>query len=166
MTARLQATDDGRFSGYASLFGVPDLTGDLVQPGAFVRTLQARGAGGVKLLYQHDPGQPIGRWLSIEEDRKGLRVSGEILPALARGRDALALIRSGILDGLSIGFRTVKARRDVKSGHRRLVEVDLWEISLVTFPMLPGARIDRGADPADLAETVRAQTARVLSFSR
>lgn len=161
-----QTSDDGRFAGYASLFGVPDLTGDIVMPGAFAQSLKRRRPEGIKLLYQHDPGQPIGRWVSIEEDARGLRVVGEILPDLALGRETLALVRAGILDGLSIGFRTIRARRDARSGHRRVAEVDLWEISIVTFPMLPGARIADAAGAVDLAETVRAGTARILSLTR
>ena len=129
------------FSGYASLFGVADLSGDVVAPGAFRASLQRRGAAGVRMLWQHDPAEPIGRWLSIEEDGKGLRVVGELNREVARARELSALIREGALDGLSIGFRADRATRGARGG-RRLVSVDLWEISLVTFPMLPGARIE------------------------
>jgi HK97 family phage prohead protease len=141
MTAQLTVDRDGVFSGYASLFGVPDLTGDVVLPGAFARSIARRGAGGVKLLYQHDPAEPIGLWLEIAEDRKGLSVVGRIHSGIERGREVRSLIEAGILDGLSIGFRTVRARTDAKTGLRQVAEVDLWEISVVTFPMLPGARI-------------------------
>jgi HK97 family phage prohead protease len=139
--APLRIQEDGGFSGYASLFGVPDLVGDVVEPGAFRASLGRRGAGGVKLLWQHRAAEPVGRWITIEEDRKGLAVTGRIHAGLARGREAMALVEAGILDGLSIGFRTVRARSDPRSGLRHVAEVDLWEISLVTFPMLPGARI-------------------------
>jgi uncharacterized protein len=131
----------GVFSGYASLFGVPDLTGDVVLPGAFRGSIERRGAGGIKLLYQHDPGEPLGLWLSLAEDDSGLKVVGRIHAEIERGRDVISLIEAGILDGLSIGFRTVRARTDAKTGMRRVAEIDLWEISVVTFPMLPGARI-------------------------
>lgn len=137
----------GIFRGYASLFGVTDLTGDMMMPGAFSATLARRGVAAVKLLYQHDPAQPIGRWLDIRETERGLAVTGQILTDTAKGRDVFALIETGILDGLSIGFRTVRARTDAKGGVRRVAEVDLWEISVVTFPMLPDARI---APPAGL----------------
>lgn len=130
------------FTGYASLFGVADMGGDVVAPGAFRASLAQRGARGVRMLWQHDPAQPIGRWLSIEEDAKGLRVLGELNPDVARARELAALIRDGALDGLSIGFRADRATKDARGG-RRLVSVDLWEISLVTFPMLAGARIER-----------------------
>ncbi|MBK9083343.1 MAG: HK97 family phage prohead protease [Rhizobiales bacterium] len=136
------------FSGYASLFGVADLSGDIVAPGAFRASLRRRGAAGVRMLWQHDPAEPIGRWLSIEEDGKGLRVVGELNREVARARELSALIRDGALDGLSIGFRADRATRGARGG-RRLVSVDLWEISLVTFPMLAGARVERkGAAPA------------------
>jgi HK97 family phage prohead protease len=154
---------DGVFTGHACLFDIADLARDVVEPGAFRSTLARRGAGGIKMLWHHDPAEPIGRWLEIREDARGLFVRGRLLTDVARGREALALMRAGVLDGLSIGFKTVKGRRDARSGLRRLAEIDLWEISLVTFPMQPAARIAaveaaRGAvDPsaAGLAATIR-----------
>ncbi len=132
---------DGTFSGHAAIFGVEDLAHDVLERGAFGATLARRGADGVKMLWHHDPAEPIGRWLEIREDARGLFVRGRLLASVARGREALALMRAGVLDGLSIGFRTVKGSRSRGSGIRRLAEVDLWEISLVTFPMQPQARI-------------------------
>lgn len=154
---------DGTFSGYASLFGRVDLGKDVVERGAFARSLRERGTAGIRMLYQHDPGQPIGTWTDIREDRHGLFVRGRIASDVGRGREVLSLLRSGAIDGLSIGFRAVKARRDGKSGVRRILEADLWEISIVTFPMLPGARVEavkgRQATPTDtLARTIRAAT--------
>lgn len=156
--ARLAGTEaEGVFTGYASRFGLVDMTGDAVQPGAFRRSLERRGAGGVKLLYQHDPATPLGRWLQIEEDGAGLKVTGALHLDLAKAREVLSLMRSGIVDGLSIGFRTVKARTDPRSGVRKVAEVDLWEISVVTFPMLPAARVTAVAPPpAGLAGSLRA----------
>lgn len=133
---------DGTFSGYASVFGRTDLARDVVEAGAFARSLARRGAGGVRMLYQHDPNQPIGTWLDLREDARGLFVRGRLTRGVGRAAEVLELMRSGALDGLSIGFRTVKAKRDAKAGVRRIVEADLWEISVVTFPMLPEARID------------------------
>lgn len=133
---------DGTFRGYASLFGKADLAGDVVEPGAFARSLGRRGAGGIRMLYQHDPAQPIGAWLDIAEDGRGLVVRGRLTPGVARAREALELMRAGALDGLSIGFRTVRARKDARTGLRHIVEADLWEISVVTFPMQPGARVE------------------------
>ena len=96
---------------------------------------------GVRMLYQHDPAEPIGAWRTIREDARGLYVEGMLSPGVARSREVLALMKSGALDGLSIGFRTVKARTDAKTGVRKILEADLWEISVVTFPMLPSARV-------------------------
>ena len=132
---------DGTFTGYASLFGVADLGRDIVMPGAFRDSLRRRGAGGVKMLYQHDPADPIGVWLDLREDDRGLRATGRLMTEIARAREVLSLMRAGVLDGLSIGFRTVRGRQDRKSGTRRLLEIDLWEISVVTFPLLPDARV-------------------------
>jgi HK97 family phage prohead protease len=129
------------FSGYASLFGEVDLGDDLVMPGAFRDSLASRGAQGVKLLFQHDPNEPIGIWLDLHEDARGLYARGRLMPEVTRAREVLSLMRAGALDGLSIGFRTVKGRTDPATGVRRLDQIDLWEISVVTFPMLPEARV-------------------------
>lgn len=134
-------TGSGRFSGYASLFDAVDLGGDAIAPGAFSASLERRGAGGIKMLFQHDANEPIGRWLTIREDKTGLHVEGQLSAGVARAREVHALMRDRAIDGLSIGFRTVRARRDRKTGIRRILEADLWEISVVTFPMLPEARI-------------------------
>jgi len=133
--------DDGLFEGYASLFGRQDLGRDIVMPGAFRDTLAARGPAGVRMLFQHNPSEPIGTWDSLTEDAKGLLARGRIMPSVTRAREVLSLMRAGAVDGLSIGFRTVKAHRDRARGVRRIEKVDLWEISIVTFPLLPEARI-------------------------
>ena len=131
---------DGVFEGYASLFNKEDLGHDIVEPGAFRASLAERGAGGIKMLYQHDPAQPIGVWLKAQEDARGLFVRGRLMTEVAKGREVLSLMRAGALDGLSIGFRMVKGARD-RFGVRRLAKIDLWEISVVTFPMQPEARV-------------------------
>ena len=126
----LKAVDeDGAFEGYASLFEKVDLGRDVIAPGAFRDSLAQRGAQGVKLLYQHDPGQPIGVWQSLREDARGLHAVGRLMPEVARAREVLSLMRAGALDGLSIGFRAVKAKRDARTGIRRLEKVDLWSRS-------------------------------------
>ena len=132
---------DGSFSGYASLFGEVDLAKDRIERGAFAASLAERGAAGVRMLYQHDPAEPIGSWKIIREDARGLYVEGLLSPGVARAREVHALMKTGALDGLSIGFRTVRAKRDPATGVRRILEADLWEISVVTFPMLPSARV-------------------------
>jgi len=132
---------DGSFSGYASLFGAVDLGRDVIEPGAFAASLKRRGAGDVRMLYQHDPDQPIGRWMSIREDQRGLHVEGKLALGVVRAREVHELMKSGALDGLSIGFQTLRARTEAKAGVRRILSADLWEISVVTFPMQPGARV-------------------------
>lgn len=132
---------DGTFSGYASLFGEVDLGRDAIEPGAFAASLVKRGAGGVRMLFQHDPAEVIGRWTVLREDERGLYVEGKLATDVERAREVLALMKAGALDGLSIGFRAVKTRTDRKAGVRRILEADLWEISVVTFPMLPTARV-------------------------
>lgn len=139
-----QVSGDGQvIEGYASRFGIMDQGGDTVLPGAFTAGLKrlAERGGRVRMLWQHDPANPIGVWEDLREDATGLWVRGRLLPEIARAREAAALIAAGAIEGLSIGYRTIRAE-----GHgrgRKLAEVDLWEISLVTFPMLPEARVGR-----------------------
>ena len=123
--------------GYASLFGVEDLSGDRVAPGAFAASLAARGPEGLRLLYQHDAEEPIGIFREAFEDQAGLFVRAEINLETQRGAEAMSLLVQGALTGLSIGFNVVEAER--AGAARLLTEIDLWEVSLVTFPMLPGA---------------------------
>lgn len=136
-----EVSPDGVFSGYATLFGQVDLGRDQVERGAFRKSLRARNAKQIRMLFQHDPCEPIGTWLEIREDANGLYVKGRIVTDTVRGAEVLSLMRAGAIDGLSIGFRTRKSHTDRKSGVRRIVEADLWEISIVTFPMLPQARV-------------------------
>jgi hypothetical protein len=134
---------NGAFEGYASLFGREDLGHDVILPGAFAESLKRRGAAGIRMLFQHDPAEPIGVWDELREDGKGLFARGRLLPDVARAKEVLALLKSGAIDGLSIGFRALAARRDRATGIRRIAKVDLWEISIVTFPMMPEARVAR-----------------------
>jgi hypothetical protein len=135
------AGPEGVIEGYASLFGQVDQSGDKVAAGAFAASLGRRGAAGVRMLYQHAAGEPVGVWTLIKEDARGLFVRGRILTEIARGREVLALLRAGAIDGLSIGFRTLRAERAAGQPVRTLLEIDLWEVSVVTFPMLDGARV-------------------------
>lgn len=147
----LQVEGGTEISGYASLFGAADQGGDVVERGAYGLSLKRLAEGGnrVKMLWQHDPAQPIGIWDEVREDAQGLWVKGRILTDIEKGREAAALIAAGAIDGLSIGYRTVKARKD-EAGKRRLSELELWEVSLVTFPMLPQARVGaKGDAPED-----------------
>lgn len=137
-----EALDGTVIAGHASLWGAPDQGGDIVERGAYAASLGRLDAqrGSVKMLWQHDPAQPIGVWDEVREDDRGLWVRGRILPDVARGREAAALVRAGAIDGLSIGYRTLRAAKD-REGRRRLLEVELWEVSVVTFPMLRDARV-------------------------
>ena len=140
--AALVLENNSRVSGYASLFGVVDQGGDMVRPGAFNRSLDRLRAQErqVKMLWQHDPAAPIGVWDEVREDGRGLWVSGRLLPEVTRGREAAALIEAGAIDGLSVGYRTMRAEKS-GDGARHLLELELWEVSLVTFPMLAEARL-------------------------
>ncbi len=129
--------------GYASLFWKRDLNDDVVAAGAFDASLARSPAARVKMLHQHDPTTPIGVWDEVRVDSQGLFVRGRIIDAAPLGKMSAALVKAGAMDGLSIGFRTVKARADKTRRLRVLTEIDLWEVSLVTFPMLPGARLKR-----------------------
>ncbi|EPX87249.1 phage prohead protease, HK97 family [Rubellimicrobium thermophilum DSM 16684] len=110
------------------------------------------------MLWQHDPREVIGVWDEVTEDARGLHVRGRILPEVARGREALALLAAGALDGLSIGYRTLRATKDAQ-GRRRLHEIELWEVSLVTFPMLREARIASATGPAEALQELTAEIA-------
>lgn len=142
VSARLSLADDGSVEGYASLFGEIDQARDMVMPGAFAQTLRQRGLRKIPMLFQHDPAEPVGVWLDLVEDMRGLRARGRLIPDVTRGRELLALLRAGAVDGLSIGYRTVRGQIDPKTRVRRLYQVDLWEISIVTFPLLAGARLN------------------------
>lgn len=141
-------TEGAVIEGYASRFDLPDQGGDIVAKGAFAASLARLAAKGdkVRMLWQHDPTRPIGVWDEIREDGTGLWVKGRLLPEVALAREAATLIEAGAIDGLSIGYRTIRAQKD-RQGRRVLSEVELWEVSLVTFPMLPEARL--GAKAAD-----------------
>ena len=161
-------TDGTVIEGYASLFDQLDQGGDRVQKGAYSQSLAALKAKcrSVKMLWQHDPTQPIGVWDEVREDEKGLYVKGRLLTEVTRGKEAASLLEAGAIDGLSIGYRTKKAQKDDKGG-RLLSELELWEVSLVTFPMLPEARVAaKGDDPeaGDLRELATAFEAATMAL--
>jgi HK97 family phage prohead protease len=139
------AGDDGSIEGYGSVFGELDSYADTVMRGAFAASLEAhRGAGTMPaMLWQHDASQPIGVWSEMAEDERGLRVKGRLVLESERGREAYALLKAGALRGLSIGFMTTDEAYDDKRGVRIVKSVDLWEVSLVTFPALKTAGITR-----------------------
>lgn len=151
-------SDGMAIEGYASLFGQTDQGGDVVAPGAYAKSLARLNErkGRVRMLWQHDPLRPIGVWDEIHEDGRGLWVKGRLLEEVGQAREAAALIAAGAIDGLSIGYRTISAERDQK-GQRLLTEIELWEVSLVTFPMLPAARLMQGKGERDTGAGITGQ---------
>jgi HK97 family phage prohead protease len=140
----LKTDTPGTIEGYGSVFNLLDRGGDIVMPHAFSKSIAAMAKKGDELpmLWQHDPSAPIGVWTSLSENDKGLKVKGElILDGVPQAAVAHALLKRGAIKGLSIGYQTKQAEVDRTTGARMLKEVDLWEISLVTFPMMPEAQL-------------------------
>ena len=132
-----QVHDDGTFEGYLSTFGNIDSYGDVIRQGAFKKTIAENGT--FPTLWQHDTYEPIGRFAELREDDYGLWVKGELNQDTQRGREAYALLKQGALNGLSIGFSTLKDSWD--GDVRNIQEIKLWEGSLVTFPANELARV-------------------------
>ena len=134
--------EGSEIEGYGSIFGNVDSGYDIVEEGAFAEGLKSGRS--VKMLWQHDPNKPIGAWDSVAEDSKGLRVKGQLLKDVEAGREAMVLVKAGAVSGLSIGYKTLKFREaKVDNIWVRIIEkAELWEVSLVTFPMNPEATID------------------------
>jgi uncharacterized protein len=131
----------GRFSGYAAIFDVPDSGRDIIRAGAFSKSLHMRSRFDVPLLWQHDQCEPIGIIEQLREDDRGLHITAKLSLDSARGKDAYALMKDGAISGLSIGYRARDARPMPRSSLRELRSVDLIEISLVSLPMQPLARL-------------------------
>lgn len=138
ISLELKADKNGSVEGYASRFGETDQGNDIVMKGAFAETLTRRLP---KMLWNHDASYPIGVWDQASEDDTGLYVKGRIVEGIAKGREVLEMLRSDVIDGMSIGYRTVESERTTE-GKRLLQKVELWEVSMVTFPMLLTARVD------------------------
>jgi len=136
----MSAQGDGpvRFAGYAAIFNRLDQGGDIIAPGAFAASLSGSGGRGLPLLWQHRAGAVIGHIERVEEDARGLRVIGSISAADATGRQAGAMLRAARIDGLSFGYRVMAAQG---GRPRRLEALDLVEVSLVSHPMQPLARV-------------------------
>lgn len=138
-------SNKGIFTGYGSIFGNEDQGNDIMQKGAFTKSLVNRPVSKVKMLYQHKTDEPIGVFTDMYEDSKGLFVKGQLAMGTQKGREAYELLKMGALDGMSIGFRADPEKQgynENKRGVRTLKEVDLMEISLVTFPMNESALIE------------------------
>lgn len=150
----------GTVEGYASMFGLMDKGGDIVMPGAFKASLSdwRKRKAAPPMLWNHDPDMPIGVWPEISEDEKGLKVKGTLLLDVPQAKTVRALMMGGAVKGLSIGYVTKEAEIDRQTGARRLKKVDLWEISPVTFPMLPEAYASvkmSNFDPRELENALR-----------
>jgi len=131
-------SEDGLFSGYGSVFGVIDSYKEVVAPGAFAESLSQRTPA---LLWQHRSGEPIGVYSALREDQTGLYVEGKLALKTARGAEAYELLKMGAISGISIGFMTREDSYDRVTDVRTLKKVDLWEVSLVTFPANDAARV-------------------------
>lgn len=136
-----EVDDDGVFEGYGSVFGNMDRGRDIVQAGAFTKSLQTRPADKVKMLWQHRADMPIGVWTEMREDSKGLYCKGRILSDVKSGQEALSLMKAGAVDGLSIGYRVMSDDYDRDTRTRVIKEAELHEISVVTFPMNEAATV-------------------------
>ena len=134
---------DGTVEGYGSVFGVRDNYDDVIAKGAFVQSLKDHKAAGTMpaMLWQHDAGKPIGVWTEMVEDEKGLRIKGQLAMETVKGKEAHALLKMGALNGLSIGFMSKEWAYDRDTEVRTLTAIDLWEVSLVTFPANEKARV-------------------------
>ncbi len=136
------AKDNGTFEGYASVFGGNDSYNDTIEQGAFASTLDGRKRMPL-MLYGHNPGRVIGKWLHLSEDSKGLHAKGEFTPGHSDAMNAYASMKHGAIDGLSIGFRIPDGGSDKKEDGGRIIKaVDLVEISVVTMPADDAARIE------------------------
>lgn len=143
--------DDGTFQGFLSVYDVIDLGNDVVKKGAFTKTIQDN-KGKVTMLWQHKSDQPIGT-LELTDTEAGLEVKGTFLLEVKQAREAYALVKAGVIRGLSIGYDAVQ--KNIKDGIRFLTEIKLWEGSVVTFPMLPIAQISSVKEMKDtFAETL------------
>lgn len=143
---KLDSLDDstGEFTGYAAVHSTVDSDGDVIKRGAFKRTLDAwrKSRRPIPVLYQHNGDEIVGATLEAREDEHGLFVRGRLLiDGVAKAREAYALLKAGVLSGLSIGYRTVRESYDQSAKVRNLEEVKLYEYSLVTWPMHDDARI-------------------------
>ncbi|WP_234052690.1 MULTISPECIES: phage major capsid protein [unclassified Xanthobacter] len=146
----IDAGATGEIEGLAWPFGFPDRVGDVIEKGAF-----AGARLPLPMLFGHDMGDPVGAWTEATESPDGLRLKGKMLvDDVARAREVHAMVRAGAVKGLSVGFQTTKAVPR-KGGGRTISALDLLEVSLVTVPMHPGARVTavKGAEQTDMSET-------------
>ena len=153
----LESSDEntGEFSGYAAVFGNLDDGNDIIEKGAFAKTIAA-DLDRIKILALHNSSWlPVGKPLELREDEHGLFIWGKISDT-SMGRDVMTLLRDGVLGELSIGYDAVDFEWDGDSGIRHLKEIKLWEVSIVTWAMNDQATID---EVKSMAEALKAEAA-------
>jgi uncharacterized protein len=160
--------EDGSFIGYGSVFDVADSYSESVAAGAFQKSLSAWRAKGLMpaMLWMHDPTKPVGVWDEVYEDANGLVVRGQLALNTQAGLEAYELLKMGALTGLSIGYRTVASRIDSTRGLRVLTELELFEVSLVTFPANDLARVSAVKTEQALNDDMRAIVANLNQAAR
>jgi HK97 family phage prohead protease len=153
------SADAGTVEGYASVYNVLDRGGDIVLPGAFKASLAdwRKRKAAPPMLWYHDPSTPIGIWTDLSEDQHGLKAAGSFIDGVPQAAIARAVVKAGAVKGLSIGYRTIDFVIDRKTGVRSIKTAELWEISLVTFPMNVDAQITgaKSIDPRTLEQALR-----------
>lgn len=137
------AGEDGTIEGYGSVFGNVDSYDDVIADGAFKATIAAHKSAGTMpaMLWQHESDEPLGVWTEISEDANGLKLKGKLCLDTSKGKEALALLKMGAINGLSVGFIAKEWTYNNETNIRTLTEIDLWEVSLVTFPANKKARV-------------------------
>ncbi len=149
--AESESEDHLVISGYGAVFGNMDNGGDVVVHGAFKECIASGRKP--KMLWQHDPSQPIGAWDEVREDENGLYMKGRISKKASKGAEIAELVKMGAIEGLSIGYRTQDYEMDVDAGVRKLTKLDLWETSVVTFPMNELANIYHMKSADEMTDT-------------
>jgi uncharacterized protein len=155
--------EDGTFEGLAAVYGNEDLGGDIIEPGAFTKTIKDK-EGVVPVLWQHNADEPIGRG-DLKDSKEGLLITGKLVLESDVARKAHALMKADVLQGLSIGYDTVVSEYDRETDIRRLKELKLWEVSVVTFPMNPKATITT-VKAAEMGETLDGVVTTIAAFRR
>ena len=141
----LDTDDDGSFEGYASVFNNKDLWNDVIKQGAFAKSIYDKKPKQIKLLYQHKTDEPIGVIDSLEEDKRGLKIKGRLAMGTQKGKEVFELMKMGALDSMSIGYRLAPEdyKYSDKLKKRTITNLDLMEVSMVTFPMNPKAKVTK-----------------------
>ena len=141
----IEAEEDGSFEGYASVFNNKDLGNDVIKQGAFAKSIYDKKPRQIKLLYQHKTDEPIGVIDSLTEDKRGLKIKGRLAMGTQKGREVYELMKMGALDSMSIGYKLKPEdyKYSEKLKKRTITNLDLMEVSMVTFPMNPKAKVTK-----------------------